>query len=60
MTAHVTLKTGGGGAESHYGMLYQTHAIMAAPIFSRMGITLTCSDKTIFIPYANLMSLEWS
>lgn len=54
------LKTGGSGAVAHYGSAYMSYPIKAAPVFSRMGITLTCSDKTVFIPYVNLMSLEWS
>lgn len=60
MTAYAMLRTGGSGATAHYGTYPETYTIIASPIFSRMGITLMCADKTVFLPYANLMSLEWS
>lgn len=60
MLARVTLKTGGSGAVSHYGVSNLSYAIKSVPVFSRMGVTLICPDKTVFLPYVNLMSLEWS
>lgn len=60
MQARVTLRTGGSGAVAHYGVLYETFTLKSAPVFSRMGITLACMTNTVFIPYSNLMQLEWS